>query len=113
MKRLRIEFGGEALDSLRVDTKSPRAEGLTRSKVFEISSRHFCQPLSRVPRQNGDSGGLILDTPMVVRTCGIVMSIVKTDMPPKKRSSTMSVCEPATAEVVEPRGMVIFIEKPL
>ena len=41
------------------------------------------------------------------------MSIVKTDMPPKKRSSTMSVCEPATAEVVEPRGMVIFIEKPL
>ena len=41
MERLRIEFGGERLDPLRVDPQPPRAEDLPDGEVLEISRCHL------------------------------------------------------------------------
>ena len=37
MKRLRIEFGSKTLDAIRIDADAPRAEGLSRCKIFEVA----------------------------------------------------------------------------
>src|SRR5438128_371124 len=51
MERLRVEFGGEALDPLLIDADSRRpAEHLTNFEVFQVSFGHFRPLLSFVAR---------------------------------------------------------------
>src|SRR6185437_2517579 len=40
MKGLRIEFGGEGFDALRLDPQRRRGEGLTRCEIFKIAFGH-------------------------------------------------------------------------
>jgi hypothetical protein len=50
MERLRIEFGGEALDALFIDADAAGpAEGLCHFKVFQVSLGHFRQLLCKNP----------------------------------------------------------------
>src|SRR5687767_13467260 len=40
MKRLRVEFGGKALDAVRIDADAPGAEGLSRCEIFQVALGH-------------------------------------------------------------------------
>jgi hypothetical protein len=41
MKGLRIEFGGKALDAVRIDADAPRPEGLSCLNIFQVSLGHL------------------------------------------------------------------------
>jgi len=68
MERLRIKFGGKALDAVRIDTDTLGLKGLSSFKIFQVSFLHIaclhssfiCQKLNKYRDQ--DCQGFKIDT---------------------------------------------------
>src|SRR5687767_13838677 len=77
MKRLRVEFGGKALDAVRIDTDAPGAEGLSRCEIFQVALGH------------GGSGSLDFDDDFALRMVASSSANRKSRIPNARRCAPL------------------------